>query len=114
MDFFNTILRPRGKVRREHCELSSTKESSNEQIEDQINADLFFIFRKRQIVLFPKLKNVLKGRHFRILENIQKSVMNMLKTIPVEDFQHCYKKWERFHRCVAFQGNYFEGNNIDV
>ena len=29
--------------------------------------------------LFPELKNVLKGRHFRTLENIQNSV-------PVEDF----------------------------
>ena len=39
----------------------------------------------------------------------------MLKTIPVEDFQGCYEKWEqRFHRCVDAQGNYFEGDNIDV
>ena len=39
----------------------------------------------------------------------------MLKIIPVEDFQRCYQKWEqRLHRCVAAQGNYFEGDNIDV
>ena len=24
----------------------------------------------------------------------------MLKTIPVEDFQRCYQKWARLHRCV--------------
>ena len=31
--------------------------------------------------------------------DFQKSVTDMLKTIPVEDFQHCYQKWEqRFHR----------------
>jgi hypothetical protein len=41
-------------------------------------------------VTFPKLKNVLNGRHFGTLEYIQKSVMDMLKTIPVKDFQHCY------------------------
>ena len=64
--------------------------------------------------LFPKLKNALKGCHFGSLENIQKSIMDMLKTIPVEDFQHCKQKWERLHRCVAAQGNYFGRNNIDV
>ena len=33
----------------------------------------------------------------------------MLKTIPVEDFQRYYQKWEqRLHRCVAAQENYFE------
>ena len=57
--------------------------------------------------IFPKLKNVLKERHFGALENVQKSVTDMLKTIPVEDFQGCYKKWkQRLHRCVAVQGNY--------
>ncbi|GFU23378.1 DDE_3 domain-containing protein [Trichonephila clavipes] len=30
--------------------------------------------------LFPKLKNVLKRRHFGTLEDIQKSVTDMLKT----------------------------------
>ena len=33
--------------------------------------------------LFPKLKNVLKGRYFRTLENIQKYVTDMLG-FPVE------------------------------
>ena len=85
--FFNTILKPRGKVRRGTVWALLAKESSNEQIEDQINADLFF--DRRKIVLFPKLKNVIKGRHFGTLENIQKSVTDMLKTIPFEDFQRC-------------------------
>ena len=39
----------------------------------------------------------------------------LLKTIQVEDFQGCYQKWKQcLHQCVAAQGNYFEGNNIDV
>ena len=34
---------------------------------------------------------------------------------PHEDFQHCYREWEqRLRRCVASQGNYFEGNNVDL
>ena len=65
--------------------------------------------------LFHKLKNVLKGHHFGTLENIQKNVTDMLRTIPVEDFQRCYQKFEQgLHWCVAAQGNYFERYNIDV
>ena len=73
-----------------HFEFSLTRESSNEKIEDLINADLFF-FDRRGIVHteFVSKKNVLKGRQFGTLENIQKSVTDMLKTIPVEDFQRC-------------------------
>ena len=49
------------------------------------------------------------------IKNCVKSVKDMLKNIPVKDFQRCYQKWEqRFHRCVAAQGNYFDGDNIDV
>ena len=38
------------------------------------------------------LWHVLKESHFGTLKNIQKSVMDMLKTISVEDFQRCYQK----------------------
>ena len=58
--------------------------------------------------LFPRLKNHLKGRHFRTLDNIQRSVTNELKSIPAEAFQHCYEQWKQHLRhCVAAQGNYF-------
>lgn len=49
------------------------------------------------------------------LENIQTSVTDMLKTIPVKDSPSYYQKWEqRLHQCVAAQGNHFEENIIDV
>ena len=65
--------------------------------------------------LFPWLKNHLKGRHFETLDNIQKSVTDELKGIPAEAFQHCHEQWkQRLHLCVAAQGNYFEGDNLDV
>ena len=65
--------------------------------------------------LFPKLKNVLKGRHFGTVENIQKIVTDMLRAIPVEAFQRFYQDWEqRLRRCIAAEGNYFEGDNIVV
>ena len=65
--------------------------------------------------LFSRLKNHLKGRHFGTLDNIQKSVIDELKGIPAEAFQHCYGQWkQRRHRCVAAQGNYFEGDNLNL
>jgi len=65
--------------------------------------------------LFPKIKFYLKGRHFRAVENIEKAITVQLKTIPVTYFQRCYEDWEqRLLRCVASQGNYFEGDKLDL
>jgi len=65
--------------------------------------------------LFPKLKFHLKDRHFGTVDNIQKVVTDQLRALPHEDFQHCYRQWEqRLRRCVASQGNYFEGDNFDL
>ena len=65
--------------------------------------------------LFPKLNFHLKGRHFGTVENIEKAVTDQLKAIPVSDYQRCYEKWEqRLRRCVASQGNYFEGDKLDL
>ena len=65
--------------------------------------------------LFPRLKNHFKVRHFDTLDNIQKSVTDELKGIPAEAFQHCYEQWKQCLRCcVAAQGNYFEGDSLDL
>jgi len=66
-------------------------------------------------ILFPKLKFYLTGRHFWTVENIEKAVSDQLKEIPVSGFQRCYEEWEqRLRRCVASQGNYFEGDKLDL
>ena len=65
--------------------------------------------------MFPKLNFHLKGRHFGMVENIEKTVTDQLKAIAVSDHQRCYEDWEqRLRRCVASQGNYFEGNKLDL
>jgi len=65
--------------------------------------------------LFPKLKFHLKGRHFGTVDNMQKVVTDQLRALLHEDFQHCYWEWaQRLWRCVASQGNYFEGDNVDL
>jgi len=67
------------------------------------------------LFLFSRLKNHLKGRHLGTLDNIQKSVTNELKGITAEAFQHCYTQWkQRLRGCVAVQGNYFEGDILDL
>ena len=68
-----------------------------------------------EFFLFPQLKNHLKGRHMNILDNIQKSITDELKGTPAEAFHHCYEQWKQCLRhCVAAQGNYFEGDNLDL
>ena len=44
------------------------------------------------------------------IENIQKSVMDMLKTSSAAT----KSREQHLDRCVAAQGNYFEGDNFDV
>jgi len=49
------------------------------------------------------------------VENIEKAVTDQLKAILVNDFQRCYEEWEQhLWRCVANQGNYFEGDKLDL
>ncbi|GFX80028.1 putative transposase [Trichonephila clavipes] len=65
--------------------------------------------------LFPKLKNHLKGHHFGTLESIQTAVTNQLKAIPISKFHQCYEEWKkRLQRCVASEGSYFEGDNVEL
>ncbi|GFX61007.1 putative transposase [Trichonephila clavipes] len=63
-------------------------------------------------LLFPKLKTS-KGRHFGTLENIQTTVTDHLKAIPISEFHQCSEEWKkRLQRCVASEGSYFEGDNV--
>ncbi|GFT40618.1 putative transposase [Trichonephila clavipes] len=65
--------------------------------------------------LFPKLKNHLKEHHFGTLENIQTAVTDQLKAIPISEFHQCFEEWKkRLQRCVASEGSYFEGDNVEL
>jgi len=60
---------------------------------------------------FPKMKLQLKGRRFDRVEEIQRESQNVLGMLWEQDFQHAFQQWQRrWDRCVAAQGNYFEGN----
>jgi hypothetical protein len=41
--------------------------------------------------------------------------MTALKAIPQNQFQNCFEGWTRYwHRCIASQGEYFEGDHSDI
>jgi len=57
--------------------------------------------------LFPKMKLLLKGHRFDGLEDIQRESQNVLGKHREQEFQQWQRRWDR---CVAAQGDYFEGD----
>jgi len=65
--------------------------------------------------LFPKIKEILKGRHFDDIDDIRNNTMTALKAIPQTHFQNSFEGWtRRYHRCIASQGEYFEGDHDGI
>ena len=61
--------------------------------------------------LFPKIKEILKGRHFDDIDDIGSNTTAALKAIPQNQFQNCFEEWSRrWLRCVTPKGEYFEGD----
>ncbi|UYV75262.1 TMEM63C [Cordylochernes scorpioides] len=52
--------------------------------------------------LFPKLKAVLKGRHFDTRDDIIEKSPLALKSIPKEAYKNCFDNWEKRWRCEAW------------
>jgi len=66
-------------------------------------------------LLFPKTKEILKGRHFDDIDDIRINTRAALKAIPQIQFQNYFEGWtRRWHRCIASQGEYFEGDHCGV
>ena len=62
--------------------------------------------------LFPKVREILKGRHFDDIDDIRSNTTAALKAIPQNQFQNCFEGWtKRWHRCIDTQGEYFEGDH---
>jgi transposase len=65
--------------------------------------------------LFSKIKKTLKGRHFNDTDDIRNNTTAALKAIPQNQFQNCLEGWtRRCHRCIASQGEDFEGDHSDI
>ena len=62
--------------------------------------------------LFPKIKEILKRRHFNDIGDIRINTTAALKAIPQNQFQNCFEGWNRrWHRCIAYQGEDIEGDH---
>jgi len=61
--------------------------------------------------LFSKLKRLLRGHRFDSIEEIQAESKKALKAIPEIDFNNCFEGW---HKCIMSEGDYFEGDEIDL
>ena len=62
--------------------------------------------------LLPRIKEILKGRHFDDTVDIRSNTTAALKDIPQNQFQNCFEGLtRRWHRSIASQGEYFEGDH---
>jgi hypothetical protein len=53
----------------------------------------------------------MKGKCFASIPEIDAATTTRLKGLTKDDLQNCFKKWqERWNKCVARQGDYFEGD----
>ena len=57
--------------------------------------------------LFPKLR----GCHYETIEEMKEAVMKIIDTLTREDFHGAFQKLlERYNKCIAAGGGYFEGD----
>jgi hypothetical protein len=62
--------------------------------------------------MFPKIKGILKGRHFDDIDAIRSNTTVALKAMPQNQFKDLFAGWTRlWQRCIASQGEYFEGDH---
>jgi len=62
--------------------------------------------------LSPKIKEILKGRHFDDIDDMRSNTTAALNTILQNQFQNCFEGWtRRWHRCISSQRQYFEGDH---
>jgi len=67
------------------------------------------------LFLLPKFKISLEVTHFQSVEEIHKKMAGLLKGLSQNDLRRCFESWKaRAGRCVASDGNYFEGDNMVI
>ncbi|PNF43432.1 hypothetical protein B7P43_G12546 [Cryptotermes secundus] len=63
----------------------------------------------------PYSPDLAPGRQFHDIDVIRSNTSVVLKAIPQNQFQNCSEGWTRhWHRCIASQGEYFEGDHSDI
>jgi len=65
-----------------------------------------------EFFMFPNINKILKRRHFDDIDDIRSNRMAALKAVPQNQFQNYFEGQSgRCHRCIASQGEYFQGDN---
>ncbi len=63
--------------------------------------------------LFPKMKNEMRGKRYRNMQELKNAVNQVLDSFTPEDFHDCFDRLQdRWQRCVSAEGNYFEGMKL--
>ena len=61
--------------------------------------------------LFPKLKEKLRGYRYETIEDMKEAATKVIDTLIQEDFHGAFQKLlERYNKCIAAGGDYFEGD----
>ena len=61
--------------------------------------------------LFPKLKEKLRGCRYDTIEEMKEAVTKVIDTLAQVDFYGTFQKLlERYNKCIAAGGDYFEGD----
>ncbi len=65
---------------------------------------------------FPFLKGQIRGCTFASVPELQDTLMEEISRIPHQQFHDCIHKKlpERWHKCIAARGDYFEGDNLSL
>ena len=63
------------------------------------------------ILLFPGMKKVLKGKHFVDGEEVKQITAEALKGITINEFKNCFEQWKKcLDGYIASNGEHFEGD----
>lgn len=57
----------------------------------------------------------MRGQHWDDVETIKRETTRQLKSLTSEDFEGCFEQWKRrWDKCITMDGDYFEGDKIDL
>ena len=64
-----------------------------------------------EFCLFPKLKEKLRSGRYETIEEMKEAVTKVIDKLTQEDFHGAFQKLlERYNKCIAAGGDYFEGD----
>ena len=52
---------------------------------------------------------------YKTIEQIKTASLEELKAIPKSAYEKCFEDWKkRWHKCIVSEGDYFQGDNINI